>query len=340
MGWVARLGIAAASFFLPGVGQGLVFRRRRMVLWAALGLVPVLLLFLSVWMIYVALVVRLACSIDAYRGWRREVGGGLDGVSGAIGIAVGAIAIGYWQLALGGFKVPSSSMCPTLVSGDYIYVDKLTKLWRPITRGEVIVHTYPCDRSRQDVKRVVAVGGDTVEVRCEVVYINGTAVPNALDDAPCTYDDDAVRGSSPRPCSRYHEVLGGHRYDVLHVLIGPRRDDAARVIAFGNVGDFPDRSLTLAPSCNEGEYGRKPATPPSEGKLIETQPASAGRCEPQLHYLVPANSLFVLGDNRSHSFDSRVWGVVPVDDVIGRVIGIWISEGKNGRDWSRVGAVE
>lgn len=57
------------------------------------------------------------------------------------------------------------------------------------------------------------------------------------------------------------------------------------------------------------------------GKLVETK-AGAARCDVQLHYVVPPASLFVMGDNRAASNDSRNWGALPIENVTGRAIGI------------------
>src|SRR6185437_13709926 len=97
--------------------------------------------------------------------------------------------------------IPSSSMYPTLEIGDHIFVNKFiygvripwttTKLFelRGPHPGEVIVFIYPCDPDRDYIKRVIATAGQTVEVRCNVVYVDGVAVPSKLEDENCTYLD-------------------------------------------------------------------------------------------------------------------------------------------------------
>jgi signal peptidase I len=72
------------------------------------------------------------------------------------------------------FKIPSGSMIPTLLVGDHLLVNKFIYKFIEPQRGDVIVFKYPDDPSRNFIKRIVGVGGDTIEIRDKVVYVNGT----------------------------------------------------------------------------------------------------------------------------------------------------------------------
>lgn len=73
------------------------------------------------------------------------------------------------------YKIPAASMEPTLLVGDHILVDR-GKASRAPRRGNLIVFEYPKDPSKDFVKRVVAVAGDTVELKDKILLINGKAV--------------------------------------------------------------------------------------------------------------------------------------------------------------------
>jgi signal peptidase I len=225
-------------------------------------------------------------------------------------------------------NTPSSSMSPTLQIGDHLVVDSVTPKSPALTRGEVVTFKYPCEPQREYVKRVIAVGGDSVEVRCSVVYVNGTAVPSHHDTAPCTYfdfDEGQARWFS-RDCSRYHEELNGHVYDVFGDPERPKREhDANR--EDGDDRDFPVVTHPIAPSCANTE---------AIGSIVTTTKPDTKVCDPQVHYVVPADSYFMMGDNRYNSNDSRVFGAVPKAAILGRVLSIWLSDGPDGPDWSRV----
>lgn len=74
------------------------------------------------------------------------------------------------------FKIPTGSMRPTFMESDRILVDKLTYRFRPPRRGDIIVFKYPADKKKDFVKRLVALGGETVEIRKGSAYINGKRI--------------------------------------------------------------------------------------------------------------------------------------------------------------------
>ena len=348
------VGAALVSIVFPGIGHGMAGRRAQTITWALLGFLPVVAILVSVWMVFVALLLRVICAIDTFRVLRRETAA-LEWVTALSGIALvgGMLGMGFAQVSFETFKIPSSSMQPTLVIGDHVYTDKLTLHWRPPQRGEVIVFRYPCDPSRTYMKRVIGVGGDAVEVRCNIIYLNGTSVQSELVATADEYRErsetiDSIGGWSSRPVSRYRETLNGHTYDTFEDLERPHREQRAHEGHAPEVGashDFPLRDAAFAPSCHqESQYGlglERGKTPLQQpvGKLVQTKAADvATPCEPQFRYEVPPGSVFVLGDNRPSSNDSRGWGVVSTSDVTGRVIGVDLSHSER-YDWSRIGAV-
>jgi signal peptidase I len=180
-----------------------------------------------------------------------------------------ALALVIRTFVVQAFKIPSGSMEPTLEIGDHILVNKfiygvkipflsihLFPLEKP-QRGDVIVFIYPLDTSKDFIKRVVAVQGDTVRIVNKKLYINGSEVP----DPYAVYKEDTVFSAEVQ-----------------------KRDN------FGPV-------------------------------------------------TVPGGCLFVMGDNRDRSLDSRFWGFVPLEDVRGKAFVIywsWDSQATTVR-WSRIG---
>lgn len=188
------------------------------------------------------------------------------------------------------FRIPSGSMMPTLLHGDFILVNKFTyglrwpvlhnKFWQNNLpeRGDVIVFRYPKNPSLDYIKRVIGVPGDRLEYRNKTVYVNGEKMQQVDLGRFIGQGRDGIMSGAERK----QEVL----YSVTHdVLINDRR------------------------------YATDSA------------------------WTVPDGHYFVMGDNRDNSNDSRVWGMVPEKNLVGKAFMVWmnwdISEGQF--DFKRIG---
>lgn len=190
------------------------------------------------------------------------------------------------------FKIPSSSMLPTLLVGDLILVSKYTYGIRlPIInkkiininepkRGDVMVFRYPKDTSLDYIKRVIGVPGDKITYKNKRLIINGQELsykelPDFLDEERLTYS------------KRYEENLMGVKHQILN-------DERAPTYVQGS-HDFPYSEL-----CSFDLEG--------------------------FSCTVPKGNYFVMGDNRDNSADSRYWGFVPEKNIVGRAFGIWMNQ--------------
>jgi signal peptidase I len=184
-----------------------------------------------------------------------------------------AIVIAFFirTFVIQAYKIPSGSMKPTLQIGDHILVSKfnygvklpflrstLIPLGTP-KRGDILVFIYPEDRSKDFIKRLIGLPGDTIEIRNKKIFLN--SLP--LNDTHGVYVDNLIIPGSVQP-----------------------RDN------FGPV-------------------------------------------------TVPEDSIFVMGDNRDESYDSRFWGFVKMKDVLGKALIIYWSW--NHEDtwvrWGRIGTI-
>ena len=195
------------------------------------------------------------------------------------------------------FKIPSGSMIPTLLVGDFILVNKFTygiripvvnkkviDMGRP-QRGDVMVFRYPEDTSVDYIKRVVGVGGDKVEYRDKRLTINGEPVP-------MRQIEDYLAKERMQFSRRYVEKFGDTEHEILI------EDDVPAFVPHS-------RSFPFAGNCHYNTDGLTCTVPPG-------------------HY-------FVMGDNRDSSSDSRVWGFVPDENIVGKAFFIWLNLGELGR---------
>jgi signal peptidase I len=336
---VAGLAALFAGLAFPGFGAAVVGRLR-----IALALAVAVPLFYALclvtpWAVWISFGARLASGVLG--GWWIYRSRERHWLSTPTLATIGGHLVAMLLLlafVIEGVALPSSSMAPTLSPGDHLFTDKLTPMFHAIERGDIILFNYPCDQRREYVKRVIAVGGDSVEVRCHIVYVNGKAIPATLVAAKTTYDDYLEDGDRwvPATVSEYSEELGGHRYRVFSDTDRAVRPD-------DNLRDFPMRGRRFSPSCsnapdfdNQVSEARKLS---GTGTIVEDKPEDTAPCELQSHYVVPPHTLFTLGDNRDNSNDSRVWGVVGEQAVIGRASGIWMSK-TPGVSFGRVGRVD
>ncbi len=260
----------------------------------------------------------------------------------SIGIAI-LIALLLRAFVIEAFKIPSTSMIPTMEIGDHIFVNKFLYGVRiPYTTthfldyrgpkpGEVIVFIYPCDPEKDFIKRVVALAGDTVEVRCDTLFVNGKERPAKYDESECTYWDTAASGWVERSCSLYQETVEGFSYETVHDETRPHMDEVRAgnpkgpYSQYSGALDFPSHSM---PTCREnGVDGRDlDERLAATGEIVTTNEDPDDICGLRQHFVVPKDHVFVMGDNRSNSSDSRVWGPVPVKNIKGKALFIWWSK--------------
>src|SRR6266849_606679 len=133
---------------------------------------------------------------EELRSWARDL---------LVAVAMAAVIIVFLYQPV---KVEGTRMVPLLSDQERIFVNKFVYRFEPISRGDVVVFWYPLDRTKSFIKRVVALPGESVEIRRGVVYVDGQMVPEPY--VPPQYADVTDYGPARVPKGSYF-VMGDHR---------------------------------------------------------------------------------------------------------------------------------
>jgi signal peptidase I len=231
------------------------------------------------------------------------------------------------------FRIPSDSMMPTLLDGDFIVVNKFAYGLRlPVVnekfiatgepqRGDVVVFRYPPEPNVNYIKRLVGLPGDRVEVRGDRLIINGENVP--LEEKE-RYTDGCYVGMRVS-----EEKLGEHTHRVMSCH-SPRQLIAARGLS------FTGEQAELTAACDRkrvvAEYGA----------FICDESNSEGGADAGDYpvRVVPEGQYLMIGDNRDNSLDGRSWGFVPDENIVGKATRIWFNldpQRSKPINWGRIG---
>jgi len=194
------------------------------------------------------------------------------------------------------FQIPSGSMMPTLLDGDFILVNKFNYgLKDPVVRhkffdvglperGDVVVFKYPRDPRIDYIKRVIGLPGDRIIYRNKSLYIK------------------TVCKESDVKCPEFSQIVN----TFTHKYQGPDAKTGMNQFAVDMFG--------------------------KEHNILNDQyaPERIGHYYPQAgtaadEFVVPAGNYFVMGDNRDNSLDGRFWGFVPEENLVGEAVAIWMS---------------
>jgi len=227
----------------------------------------------------------------------------------SLGLAVG-VALLIRAFIIEAFKIPTGSMIPTLMVNDHIFVNKFVYGLRiPFThtdvvdfgeprRGDVMVFDFPGegeDKGADFIKRIVAVGGDRVQLKDNRLVVNGEVVPTREAGRDISCGDSTLAFCK---CVRQIERVGEVEYVTQHLVEEPDHANAGCV----NSPDWP--------SGNPLQFGNR-----------GTNPAYPDVVVPEAHILA-------MGDNRDNSSDGRYWGFVPVENIKGKALFIWWPPGR------------
>ncbi|MGK2946418.1 MAG: signal peptidase I [Candidatus Malihini olakiniferum] len=225
------------------------------------------------------------------------------------------------------FQIPSGSMMPTLLIGDFILVEKFSYgIKDSITqttliptghpkRGDIAVFKYPENPRLDYIKRVIGLPGD--QVSYDLLSKQVTVRP-ACEGIAC--DSIFIVTYSNLETSDFVQTFGRlgkeASSDFYSLPLSKEKPSGVRIkVRQETLGDVSHRILIVPGSQDQlGMYYQQ-------------------SCQPLATWVVPNGYYFMMGDNRDNSADSRYWGFVPEKNLVGRATAIWMSFEKQEGEW-------
>lgn len=229
------------------------------------------------------------------------------------------------------FRIPSESMMPTLLSGDFILVNKFSYgIKNPVNqttlfyishpkRGDVAVFKYPANPKLNYIKRVIGLPGDKIIYdmlnKCLIIF------PNYIDGGSCNYPITTT----------YSDIKFSNFIQVFNVS-----SDGHINSVFLTVEDYCVNSgIRLIQSIeylnDKKYYSILTMTAPMKGN--EYIDHRKNHDHSLSEWIVPKGKYFLMGDNRDNSSDSRCWGFVPERNMVGKAVVVWMSYEKPKNKW-------
>ena len=258
------------------------------------------------------------------------------------------IALGLKSTIVASYMVPTGSMENTIMTGDFLIGNKFlfgarTPDWIgiPYTRigfnvpsfrlpaftepeqGDIIIFKFPRDEHLRYVKRCIAEPGQTVNIKRKKLYVDGKQFElpehgkfERAQIIPSDYAQPGVFSTSPDNIDNYGPLYVPEKGDTL------------------TVGETPKHILKNILKLSDHEYSVEEDYITVDGQRRQ-------------QYIVQQDYYFMMGDNRDNSFDSRYWGFVAADQILGKPLFVFMSWNKNMPlyritkkiRWNRIGTV-